>query len=54
VEEEEHPLPSLEEVEVVPFPSFSVRSSSDDNSKRNLEDDEDAATETPEDSLGLR
>jgi hypothetical protein len=52
--EEEHPLPLLEEVEAVPSPSFSIWSSSDDNSEKNLEDDEDAVTETPEDSLGLR
>jgi hypothetical protein len=37
-------------VEIVSFPSFSDWSSSDDDPDRNLEDDEDTATETPEDS----
>jgi hypothetical protein len=51
--EEEQPLPLLEEVEAVSSPSFFDCSSLDDNSERNLEDDEDAATETPEDSSRL-
>jgi hypothetical protein len=50
VEEEEQPIPPPEEVEAVSSPSFSDWSSSDDDSKRNLEDDKDAATEMPEDS----
>jgi hypothetical protein len=54
VEEEEHSLPPPEEVEAVSFPSFSDWSSSDDDSKRNLEDDKDAATETLEDSPRLK
>jgi hypothetical protein len=53
MEEEEQPLPSPEEVEAVSSPSFSVWSSSDDDSERNLEDDEDAAMETPEESTCL-
>jgi hypothetical protein len=52
-EEEEQPLPPPEEVEAVPSPSFSNWSSSDNDSKRNLEDDEDAVTQTPKDSLCL-
>jgi hypothetical protein len=40
-------------VEVVSSPSFSVWSSSDDDFKRNLEDDEDTETEVPKDSLCL-
>jgi hypothetical protein len=51
--EEEQTLPPLEEVEAVSSPSFSDWSSSDDNSERNLEDKEDAAMETPEDSPHL-
>jgi hypothetical protein len=50
VEEEQQSLPPPKEVEVVFFLSFSVWSSSDNDSERNLEDDEDAAMETPEDS----
>jgi hypothetical protein len=48
MEEEEQPLPSPEEVEAMSSPSFSVWSSSDDDSERNLED---AALEMPEASL---
>jgi hypothetical protein len=40
-------------VEAVSFPSFSNWSSSDDDSERNLEADEDVAMETPEDSPRL-
>jgi hypothetical protein len=40
--------------EAVSSPSFSVWLSSDDDSKRNLEDDEDAATEMPHDSPHLK
>jgi hypothetical protein len=53
VEDEEQPLPPPEEVEAVSSSSFSDWSSSDDASERNLEDDEDAATEMLEDSLRL-
>jgi hypothetical protein len=53
MEEEEQSLPPLEEVEAAPSPSFSNWSSSDNNSKRNLEDDEDPATEMSEDSPHL-
>jgi hypothetical protein len=53
VEEEEQFLPPSEEVETVSSPSFSVWSSSDDDSERNFEDDEDTTTEMPEDSLHL-
>jgi hypothetical protein len=53
VEEKEQPFPSLEEVEAVSSPSFSVWLSSDDDSKRNLEDDEDATIEMPHDSPHL-
>jgi hypothetical protein len=49
-EEEEQPLPSPEEVETVSSPSFSDWSSSDNDSERNLEDNEDTAIETLEDS----
>jgi hypothetical protein len=52
-EEEKQPLPPLEEVEAVSSRSFSNWSSLDDDSERNLEDDEDAAMDTPEDSLRL-
>jgi hypothetical protein len=51
VVEEEQSLPPPDDVEAVASPSFSGWSSSDGKSKRNLEDKEDAATETPEDSL---
>jgi hypothetical protein len=51
--EEEEPLPPPEGVEAVSSPSFSDRSSSDDNSERNLEDNKDAAMETLEDPLHL-
>jgi hypothetical protein len=40
-------------VEAVPSPSFFDWSSSDNDSERNFEDDEDATTETPEDSPRL-
>jgi hypothetical protein len=53
VKEEGQSLPPLEEVEAISSASFSVWSSSDDDSERNLEDSEDAATETPEDSPHL-
>jgi hypothetical protein len=53
MEEEEQPLPSPEEVEAVSSPSFSVCSSLDDDSERNLEDDKDAAMETLEESTRL-
>jgi hypothetical protein len=53
VEEEEQPLPPSEEVEAVSSPSFSDWSFLDNDSERNLEDDEDAAMETPEDSPRL-
>jgi hypothetical protein len=53
VVEEEQFLPPPEEVEAVSSPSFSVCSSSDNDSERNLEDDKDAATETLEDSPSL-
>jgi hypothetical protein len=50
VEEEEQPLPPPKEVEAVSSPSFSDWSSSDNDSERNLEDNEDAVMETSEDS----
>jgi hypothetical protein len=50
MEEEEQPLPSSEEVEAVSFPSFSDWSSSNNDSERNLEDNEDTVIETLEDS----
>jgi hypothetical protein len=50
MEEDHQPLSPPEEVEAVSFPSFSDWSSLDDDSERNLEDDEDAVTETPKDS----
>jgi hypothetical protein len=50
MKEEEQTLPPPEEVEAVPSPTFSDWSSVDDDSRRNLEDDKDAAMETPEDS----
>jgi hypothetical protein len=53
VEEEQQSLPPPKEVEAVSFLSFSVWSSSDDDFERYLEDDKDAATETPEDSPRL-
>jgi hypothetical protein len=53
VEEEEQPLPPSEEVEAVSSPSFSDWSFLDNDSERNLEDDEDVAMETPEDSPRL-
>jgi hypothetical protein len=37
-------------VKAISSPSFSHWSSSDEDSERNLEDDEDAMMETPEDS----
>jgi hypothetical protein len=40
-------------MEAVSSPSFCDWSFSDDDSERNLEDDEDAAMEMPEDSLRL-
>jgi hypothetical protein len=53
VEEDEQSLPPPEEVEAVSSPSFSIKSSSDNNSERNLEDNEDAVAEMPEDSPRL-
>jgi hypothetical protein len=53
MEEEEQPVPPSKEVEALSSPSFSGWSFSDDDSERNLEDDEDAVTETPEDSPRL-
>jgi hypothetical protein len=53
VEEEEQPLPPSKEVEAVSSPSFSDWSFLDNDSERNLEDDEDAAMETPKDSPHL-
>jgi hypothetical protein len=53
VEEEERSLPPPEEVEAVSSPSFSIWSFLGNDSERNLEDDEDAATKTHEDSLHL-
>jgi hypothetical protein len=50
LEEEWQPLPWPKEGEAVSSPYFSNWSSSDDDSKRNLEDDKDAAMETPKDS----
>jgi hypothetical protein len=53
VEEEEQSLPPLKEVEAVSSSSFSVWSSSDDDSERNLDNDKDVASETHEDSPRL-
>jgi hypothetical protein len=53
VEEEEQSLPPPEEVEAVSSPSFSICSSLEDDSERNLEDDKDAGTEMPEDYPNL-
>jgi hypothetical protein len=53
MQEEKQPLLPPEEVEAVSSPSFSNWSCSDDDSDRNLEDNKDTATETPEDSLRL-
>jgi hypothetical protein len=53
MEEEEQHLPLSKEVEAVSSPSFSDWSSSEDDSERNLEDDEGTATEMLEDSLHL-
>jgi hypothetical protein len=53
VEEEEQPLPLSNEAEALFSPSFSDWSSSDDDSKRNLEENEDAVTETPKNSPRL-
>jgi hypothetical protein len=52
-EEEEQPLPTLEEVEAVSSPSLSDWSSSNVDFERNLEDDKDTMTETPDDSPRL-
>jgi hypothetical protein len=51
--EEDQTLPLLKEVEAIAFP-FSVWHFSNDDSKRNLEDDEDVTTEMPEDSSRLK
>jgi hypothetical protein len=53
VEEEEQPVPLPEEVGAASSPSFSDWSSSNNDYERNLEDDKDAAIETPEDSPRL-
>jgi hypothetical protein len=53
VVEEEQSLPPLEDMEEVTSPSFSIWSSSDDECERKLEDDKDAAIETPKDSPHL-
>jgi hypothetical protein len=53
VVKEEESLPPPEEVEAVSSPSFSVSSSLDDDSERNLVDDEYGATETLENSPRL-
>jgi hypothetical protein len=49
VDKEEQSPPPLEEVEAVSFPSFSVWSSSNEDSERNLEDNKDMLTENLED-----
>jgi hypothetical protein len=48
VVEEAQSLPTPDDVEAVASPSFSGWSSSDGESERNLEDNADVATETPE------
>jgi hypothetical protein len=53
VGEEEQSLPPPEEVEAVSSLSFSIWSSSDNKSERNLEDDEDAVMDIPKDSPRL-